>query len=346
MAAQNGQKPGVRLWIVLVAIGVLVIVLSVAQQAGKSKRQQFIPGVGVIDPATGQPQAAFAPAKSGGRGGGGMAAGGGGGGMRGGGSVAAASVEAPLEAASEGDMGFGIRPAAYTPQKAQPMLIRTGRLRVRVEDVSKAHDDVTRIAQEAHGYVASTQFTSEYGPASATITLRLPSEGLDSAIERISALGKLLNKELGTEEVTEEYVDLTSRKRNLEREEERLLELLKRAGKMSDLLQVEQYLGSIRGQIEQISGRMRYLENRVALSTLTVVLQGPEPTPSAAGPVWTARDEFRQAARSLRDMGRGLATMGIWIGVLTPVWLPLLLVLIWLTRRAFPRAQESQASSN
>ncbi|MBN1458747.1 MAG: DUF4349 domain-containing protein, partial [Armatimonadetes bacterium] len=192
------------------------------------------------------------------------------------------------------------------------------------------------IARAAGGYVASTRLSSEHGPTYAEMTLRLPSEGLDSVIDRVSELGRLLSKELGTQEVTEEYVDLTSRKRNLEREEERLLELLQRAAKMEDLLKVEQYLGNIRGQIEQIAGRLRYLENRVSLSTLTVRLEGPQPKPDVGGPVWMATDVYRQAARSLKDTGRGLATMGIWTGVYAPVWLPLLLVLVWLGRRAMP----------
>jgi hypothetical protein len=337
------EKPsGVRLWMLLAILALLVIVLAFAQRAGKSKRSQFVPGVGAIDVSSGKPLFAGERATSGARGAGG--------GMRGGGG-ARAGMGAPSSAEyapappSDAALGFESQPAAYTPQRAAPMLIRTASLRLRVDDVAKAHDEVARIAREAHGYVAGTQLTSEYGPASATITLRLPSEGLDSAIDRISALGKLLSKELGTEEVTEEYVDLTSRKRNLEREEQRLLELLQRAGKMSDLLQVEQYLGNVRGQIEQITGRMRYLENRVALSTLTVVLQGPEPKPGVGGPVWTARDEFRQAGRSLRDTGRGLATLGIWLSVFVPVWLPLLLILIWLVRRAFPGQQAPQARS-
>ena len=93
-----------------------------------------------------------------------------------------------------------------------------------------------------------------------------------------------------------------------------------------------------------IAGRMRYLENRVSLSTLNVQLEGPAPKPSVGGPVWTAEDEYRQAMRSLRDTGRGLATMGIWLGVYAPVWAPILLVLIWLARRAFPRPEESQAA--
>jgi hypothetical protein len=224
------------------------------------------------------------------------------------------------------------------------MLMRTASLRMRVEKVAEAHDDVARIAREAKGYVADTTLSGETGPMSASITIRVPAEGLDSVIDRIAALGKLLHKQISTQEVTEEYVDLGSRRRNLEREEERLLDLLQRAGKVKDLLEVEQTLARVRGQAETISGRMRYLENRVALSTVRVQLQGPEPKPTAGGPVWTARDVARQATRSLLNTGRGLGTMAIWIGVYTPVWLPLLLVLWWIIRRATGTGEKVDAT--
>jgi hypothetical protein len=166
------------------------------------------------------------------------------------------------------------------------MLIRTASLQVRVEDVAKAHAEVVRIAREAHGYVADTTLSAESGPAYATITIRVPSEGLESVMDRIAALGKLLQKQISAQEVTEEYVDLTSRRRNLEREEQRLLDLLQRAGKIRELLDVESTLARVRGEIEHIAGRMRYLENRVNLSTIRVQLEGPQPKVTAGGPVW------------------------------------------------------------
>ena len=326
---------GVHLWVLLVVLGGLGLVLALAiggqrRESARMAGGEFVPGVGMIDAETGEPQEMVEDAsfKAGGRAGGGA--------RGGGGRVMMAGLGAGA--------GFEARPPSYSPAGVVPMLIRTGSLRLRVEDVTNAHDEVTRIVREANGYIANTSLSSEHGPTRATITLRLPAEGLDSVMDRIAGLGRLLSKEIGTQEVTEEYVDLSSRKRNLEREEERLLELLQRAGKMSDLLEVEQYLGNVRGQIEQITGRMRYLENRVSLSTLNVQLEGPEPKPNVGGPVWTAKDEYRQAMRSLRDTGRGLATMGIWLGVYAPVWAPILLVLIWLARRARPRPEESQAA--
>jgi len=269
--------------------------------------------------------------------------GGGGGGARGGGMAqmrASGSPAASVDASTE-EVGFEPARTAPSAWPTTPMLIRTASLRMRVDDVPKAHAQVAAIARAAGGYVANSTLSAEAGPTSAGITIRVPNEGLDSAVDQIAALGKLLNKQIGAQEVTEEYVDLTSRRRNLQREELRLLDLLQRAGKVRELLEVEQEVGRVRGEIETISGRLRYLENRVALSTIQVQLEGPQPKPTAGGPVWTARDVAREAARSLLGTWQSLATLGIWLGIYAPVWLPLGLVLVWALRRAgglFPKA--------
>ena len=318
MSAQPAPVRRSRIWLYVLLIllaGCLVMVYSVLFRAREATR-----GGGTARPGAEMVEEYDALKRGG-------AAGGGRSGSRLG---LAGQPDVPAPDAPPGGLQAGADFASPTAR----MLIRTGSLRLRVNDVVKAHDDVSRIAKEAGGYVATSSFSSEAGPTFASITIRVPAKGLDSIVEEIVALGKLLKKEITTQEVTKEYVDLTSRRRNLEREEEQLLALLKRAGKVSDLLQVEQVLGRIRGEIEKISGRMRLLENRVAYSTLAVNLQGPEREPTAGGPAWAASDVGRRAVRSLLGTARGLASAGIWLGVYAAIWLPLLLILLWIWRRA------------
>jgi len=330
------------LWLLLGSAGFLVLLIaySLGELTRARKQTNIIPGVGAVD-ASGRVE------RAGGKGGGGGGMGGMGGARGGGGyDYAPQAAAPPASPAFEAEAPTPNISTASLPWPTGPMLIRTAALRVRVEDVAKAHEEVARIAREAHGYIAETTFSSESGPASASITLRIPSQGLDSAMDRIAALGKLLSKQINAQEVTEEYVDLTSRRRNLAREEQRLLDLLQRAGKMRDLLEVESILARVRGEIEQISGRMRYLENRVSLSTIRVQLEGPQPRVNVGGPVWTASDVSREASRSLISTGRGLATMGIWIGVYAPVWLPIAVFFIWLIRKTTPRRTETPAAGS
>ncbi len=337
---EGSRKKWIRLyWLLAAVLGILVVamIFPVFSRSRESARlaRGYVPGVAVTD-AERSPQFGLAEEDASLKGGG-FAAARAGGRMRGGGRATGGPADF---AGPAGD--FDISLAFQAP--ATPMLIRTGSLRMRVEDVPHAHEEVARIAREANGYLASTSLTSEHGPPRAHMTIRVPSANLEDVIREIAALGKVLKREISTQEVTEEYVDLTSRRRNLEREEERLLELLKRAGKISDLLQVEQYLGNVRGQIERIAGRMRYLENRVAFSTLNVNLEGPEPAPSVGGPAWTATDVYRQALRSLRGTGRAFAEIGIWLGVYALVWVPIVVLLVLLVRRALPRPESEAAA--
>ncbi len=324
-SGKHGIRPG---HLLIGTLGVLIIIFFVfvfARTASNAKTQ-IIPGSGIVDASGNVMKPAPLYGKAGGR-------------MRGGGEVDQALPPTETSVpewrpASDISGGFEVaKKAVVSP--TNPMLIRTGSMRLRVDDVRKAFDEAVVVIRAANGYLADSNFGSEQGPAYATMTVRLPAEGLDSVIERIAQLGKVLQKQIGAEEVTEEYVDLSSRKRNLVKEEERLLELLKRAGKVSDLLEVEQTVGRVRGEIEQITGRMRYLENRVALSTLTIQFEGPQPQPTAGGPVWTAKDTWRTAVRSLLDTAHTFATMAIWLTVFIPIWLPLLLLLRWLARRGF-----------
>ncbi len=339
MSAQATRRwsfTGLHLLLILLAVVVLVAAYMIgsATLRVRESARMAVPAMAALD-ATSKEMAGHMA------GGGGMAAGGRAGAgarMAGGGSYGGA----PAEGLGMPGGGAAMPPPTSTPgfTPAEPMLIRTATLRVRVQDVPKAHAEVVRIASEAKGYIADTTLSSEEGPTYAVVTIRVPGKGLDSVVDRLAALGKVLRKQISAQEVTEEYVDLTSRRRNLEREETRLLELLQRAGKVSDLLQVETTLARVRGEIEQIAGRMRYLENRVSLSTVTVHLQGPEREPTAGGPVWAASDVFRQAARSLLGTARGLATMAIWLAIYAVIWVPIALVVVWLVRRMTRGAAE------
>jgi len=319
-----------RLKIFAVVGGLVVLALLCAYSIG-SRKSLYAPMAGLGAPeALSRAQYGSGKGARGGRATGGMAR------YTGAPAATTAMAEAPAEsaAAQSSSGGAAAWAATISSQAVSRMVIYTGSLEVRVKEVAKAHEEVARIARAANGYVSESSYNAQSGPSSATITIRVPATELDRAVDQISKLGKLLDKRMNAQEVSEEYVDLTSRRRNLEREEVRLLELMQRAGRISDLLEVEQTLARVRGEIENISGRLRYLENRVAMSTLTVTLHGPEPVPGSGAPAWMASDVSRRAAASLLNTGRGLATMGIWLAWYAVVWVPLSGLALWLIRRA------------
>jgi Flp pilus assembly protein TadB len=145
-----------------------------------------------------------------------------------------------------------------------------------------------------------------------------------------------------TEDVTGQVVDLRARIANLQVTEKALQGIMTQATKISDVLAVQAELTIVRGQIEEATAQKQHLEAQAAFSTLTVGFGlKPEAAVVASQKKFDPGNEVDQATASLVEVLQGLATAGIWFGI---VWLPILLVLglaalvvVLLVRRRLPR---------
>ncbi len=176
---------------------------------------------------------------------------------------------------------------------AQRQVISTASLSLRVEDVPAAIGQVREIAQGTGGFVQQMSSFGEGDERQATIILRVPQERFSAALQRIEALGKMLDQDLGREDVSEQLIDLNARLGSSQREEKSLLALLDRANQVSEILAVERELNRVRSDIERLEGRLNFLERQVALGTITVSLfprgVSVAPPPSASLVVETSR---------------------------------------------------------
>jgi hypothetical protein len=125
--------------------------------------------------------------------------------------------------------------------------------------------------------------------------------------------------------VTGQVVDLTARITNLQATERALQGIMTKATKIADILAVQAELTTVRGDIEQATAEKQHLQEQASLSTLTVGF-GLKPTAAVviSQQKFDPRDQVDQATASLVDILQGLATAGIWFGI---VWLPILLAL-------------------
>jgi len=112
-------------------------------------------------------------------------------------------------------------------------------------------------------------------PAIGDITIRIPAQNFVNATNALRALGVVRGDTTTTEDVSQEYVDLQSRLRNLRAEQNVLLALFGRSKTIKDTLAVQGQLSNVEGQIEQITGRIKYLDAHTLFSTVTVHLQEP-----------------------------------------------------------------------
>jgi len=154
------------------------------------------------------------------------------------------------------------------------MIVRTGEIRLVVNDVPIAIDRIARLAEDFDGYVVSSEKWKEGERLVGRITIRVVAEHFNDAIQTMREMAvEVLSEEMWSQDVTEEYVDLSAKLKNLEATEEQYLRLMEKAEKVEDMLGVQKELSKTRGEIERTKGRMQYLERTSTTSLIEVRLE-------------------------------------------------------------------------
>jgi len=154
------------------------------------------------------------------------------------------------------------------------MVIRSAYLSLVVDDVSASMTRISSLATSFGGYVVSSNLGEQQNRLYASISFRVNADRFNETLQALRDLAADVRSESTSgQDVTEEYVDLDATLRNLEASETQLLELMTLAGTVEDILKVQQRLVDTRREIEQIKGRMQYLEQSAALSYIEVSLE-------------------------------------------------------------------------
>ena len=189
-----------------------------------------------------------------------------------------AESAAEIRRAGDGD-------ASSTLQTTQRRIISNASISIEVETVEAAIDQVRSIAEGLGGFVEHLSSFGSDENQQANMTLRLPQDQFVTAVDRIEELGKVRARNLGNEDVSEQFIDLEARLKSSLREEESLLSLLERANQVSEILTIERELSRVRTDIERVQGQLNFLERRVDLATVSVSLFRPSsrlPEPPSA----------------------------------------------------------------
>jgi len=219
-------------------------------------------------------------------------------------------------------------------------LIKNAVVTIETDDPETAAATITNTATDAGGYTGDLhESTDTLGRRTITMAIRIPSHRFDNVILDLTTLGKILHKQITTQDVTEEFVDTEARSRNLKASEERIIEHLGRAGTLDDILSVERELTRVRQQIEQLDGRLRFLSDRVAYSTLDITLrETPAVEPLLPAQTYSPGQTFSEATRALAGLAQRCVVVLIWLGVWTPVWIAAALIAFTVRRRITRRA--------
>jgi Domain of unknown function (DUF4349) len=207
-----------------------------------------------------------------------------------------------------------------------------------VESVDPVAKKVGTLVQDARGYIAEQTVAGSPGSQrSMHWRFRIPVEQFDSFAEAIVALGELERNNRTSQDVTEQYYDIEARIKNKRVEEQTLNKILQeRSGKLEDVLKIEIELSRVRGEIEQLEGKIRVLENLASLATLTLNIRERD---KFAPPAPVVADFRTQISRTWDGSLLDLVNLGkafvLW-AVGWAIWIPFLLasaLIAWVLGR-------------
>ena len=196
-----------------------------------------------------------------------------------------------------------------------PMIIRTAQLSLITKEFDKARANLEAILKRYRGYVGELKANDTTGSGrTLTATLRVPADQLDATLTEVKALGRVESESQSGQDVTSQYVDLQARLANARNTEQRLTDLLRnRTGKLSDVLEVEQELDRVRGEIEQMEAERKTMANQVSYATLNATIAEDYKAQLQVVPPSTATRLSNAAVEGYRSMVDGVVSLALFL---------------------------------
>ncbi len=220
------------------------------------------------------------------------------------------------------------------------MIIRTGEMSLVVKDVVDTRDEIAQLAVGFGGYVVSSRIWGEEEEMRGNISIRVPDDKFEQTLAELRELAvRVTSESTDSRDITEEYVDLASRLKNAEATESQYLALLEKAEDVEDILRIYDSLSRVRREIEQIKGRMQYLERTSSMSLISVHLEPEDTAKPLVRAGWSALEVLKSAVRGIVIFGQWLGTIALWLLILSPIWGTILGIIYW---RRYRRKREAR----
>ncbi len=228
------------------------------------------------------------------------------------------------------------------------MIARSVAITVLVKNIEAARRDLDGILVKHGGYAAQLAInTPENGARSFQSSLRIPAGELTTALDELRGLGRVQTETQSGEEVTQQHTDLVARLTNARETETRLRAILQQhAGKMEDVLEVEEKISETRGEIEQMEAEQKALEHRVAFASVELQLTEQYKAQLGGGAPQSVGTEMHNAlVAGLRNAGGSLLGLVLFFEEYGPglvLWTVLLGGPVWLVWRIRRRRNRGQ----
>jgi uncharacterized protein DUF4349/putative zinc finger protein len=227
-----------------------------------------------------------------------------------------------------------------------PMIIRSAQLRLITKEFDKARANLEGILKRHRGYVGELKAGGTTGSGrTLTATLRVPADQLDATLTEVKTLGRVESESQSGQDVTSQYVDLQARLSNARNTEQRLTDLLRnRTGKLSDVLQVEQEVDRVRGEIEQMEAERKNMSNQVSYATLNATIAEDYKAQLQVVPPSTSTRLSNAAVEGYRSMADGVVSLALFLLSTGPSLLLWGVVLFLPARLIWKKVRRSFAS--
>jgi hypothetical protein len=258
-------------------------------------------------------------------------------------TVALAAPAAEADAAGGGQPAATPAPGSVAASDPSRKIIKDAQLTLEVPSVQLALSRISGAVAQVGGYTLET--STNYGQQNtqqALIKVAVPVDQFEATLQRIrEAAGRVISEQASGVDATQEYVDVQSQIANLEATQARIRQFLDQATTVEEALQVNAQLTEIEGQISQYKGRLQFLAQRAAYSTISVQLQEPppptatpSPTPSPTPtptpePFWNPSKTATQATSTLTTIVQAIMTVALWLLIVVlPLALPIVLIVL------------------
>jgi hypothetical protein len=224
----------------------------------------------------------------------------------------------------------------YAPQAdaTNRLVIQESNLSLLVKDVVEVRNKILEFTNSKGGYMVNASTSNPQDKPTGTVVIRIPSDKLQESLDHFHSLSiKVVSENLIGTDVTDRYVDIDKRISQIESTMTRLEEILDSATEVSDITNLTQQILYYQEQIDSLRCQQQSLEKNAELAKLTIYLSTDEiALPYTPSDTFRPQIIFKLAVRSLVSSLRDFAELAIWAGVYSVIWIPALLLYIFIRK--------------
>jgi hypothetical protein len=215
-------------------------------------------------------------------------------------------------------------PSSEKIEVVERKIIKTGDIRFETKDLNQTKSIIAKSVADLKGYISEeSQNNSDYRKEN-TLVVRIPAGQFDSLLNVLGThAGHFDSKSIHTQDVTEEFIDVSARLKTQRDLETQYAQVLKQAKNVKEIMEVQGYLAEVREKIESAEGRLRYLSNQVGFSTLTIhFYKTMGSAEHSRGFFWRLTHEFGNGWEGFLNLIVGFVSVWpFWLMIISGVWL-------------------------